>query len=249
MPGAPPRPACGLAGTRSWQRPARCARAHSAITWQRSTPRRRPRDTLPTSTCRWRPDGRRWDNNAPVARWRRLLDRRILMFIGPGSPGWLGRMLTRDAAERVARNWWVLLVNGLLLIVAGVLIFSIDWSVRSLSIFIGALFILQGISTAFARGLDRSAEAINAVAAVLSMAAGVAIITWPLASSRARRGCRLPRRVAHHDGDDHHHRRVRRPRRHPGLVAVADPRPARDPARRARAGRPRGDADRSDLRR
>jgi uncharacterized membrane protein HdeD (DUF308 family) len=98
---------------------------------------------------------------------------------GRSADGW-GRMLTRDAAERVARNWWVLLVNGLLLIVAGVLIFSIDWPVRSLSIFIGALFILQGISTAFARGLDRSAEAINAVAAVLSMAAGVAIITWPL---------------------------------------------------------------------
>jgi hypothetical protein len=91
------------------------------------------------------------------------------MFIAPGLPGWLGRMLTRDAAERVARHWWVLLVNGLLLIVAGVLIFSIDWSVRSLSIFIGALSIPQGISTAFARGLDRSAEAIKAVAAVLSM--------------------------------------------------------------------------------
>jgi uncharacterized membrane protein HdeD (DUF308 family) len=100
------------------------------------------------------------------------------MFIAPGSSGWLGRMLTGDAAERVARNWWVLLVNGLLLIVAGVLIFSIDWSVRSLSIFIGALFILQSISTAFARGLDRSAEASNAVTALLSMAAGVAIITW-----------------------------------------------------------------------
>jgi membrane protein HdeD len=39
---------------------------------------------------------------------------------------------------------------------------------------------MQGISTAFARGLDRSAEAINVVAAVLSMAAGVAIVTWPL---------------------------------------------------------------------
>jgi uncharacterized membrane protein HdeD (DUF308 family) len=48
------------------------------------------------------------------------------------------------------------------------------------SIFIGALFILQGISTAFARGLDQSADAINAVAAVLSMAAGVTIITWSL---------------------------------------------------------------------
>ena len=40
--------------------------------------------------------------------------------------------LTRDAAVRVAKAWWLLLLNGLALIVAGVLVFSIDWSVRSL---------------------------------------------------------------------------------------------------------------------
>lgn len=101
------------------------------------------------------------------------------MFIAPSSSGGFARQLTRDLAERVARNWWVLLVDGLALIVAGVLIFSIDWSVRSLSIFIGALFILQGVSTALVRGLDRSAQRTNVAAGLLSIVAGVAIIVWP----------------------------------------------------------------------
>ena len=101
------------------------------------------------------------------------------MFTTPGSRDWFGRRLTRGLAERVARNWWVLLVDGLLLLLAGVLIFSIDWSVRSLSIFIGALFIMQGISTALVRGLDRAAQRTNIVAGLASIAAGIAIVVWP----------------------------------------------------------------------
>jgi uncharacterized membrane protein HdeD (DUF308 family) len=101
------------------------------------------------------------------------------MYIAPGSPDSFGRQLTREIAERIARNWWVLLLNGLMLIVAGVLIFSIHWSVRSLSIFIGALFILQGISTAALRGLDKTAQTTNIVAGLFSIAAGVAIMVWP----------------------------------------------------------------------
>ena len=101
------------------------------------------------------------------------------MFTAPDSAEWIGKQLTRDLAERLARNWWVLLAEGLLAIVAGVLIFSIDWSVRSLSVFIGALFILHGISTAVIRGLDRSARRTNVLAGLASTAAGVAIIVWP----------------------------------------------------------------------
>jgi uncharacterized membrane protein HdeD (DUF308 family) len=78
----------------------------------------------------------------------------------------------------VASYWWTLLLEGLLFIVAGVLIFSIEWSVGSLSIFIGALFILHGISTGFVRGLDRRTHSTNVVTGLLSIAAGVAIIAW-----------------------------------------------------------------------
>lgn len=101
------------------------------------------------------------------------------MYIAPGSPEQFQQKLTRDIAERVARNWWLLLLDGMLLIVAGVLIFSIDWSVRSLSIFIGALFILHGTQVALAGGLDRTARNTNVVAGLLSIAAGIAIMVWP----------------------------------------------------------------------
>src|SRR5215813_3855416 len=101
------------------------------------------------------------------------------MFATPGTTPNLGRTLTRDAAQQVARNWWVLLLNGALLIVAGVLIFSIDWTVRSLATFIGALFILQGVSQALTTGLDSRVRQVNVVTGLLSIAAGILIIVWP----------------------------------------------------------------------
>jgi uncharacterized membrane protein HdeD (DUF308 family) len=99
------------------------------------------------------------------------------MFVTPASFDSFGHRLTRDAAERLARNWTSLLLNGLVLIVAGVLIFSIDWSVRSLSTFIGALFIFEGIWAMLTAGIDNRAA--NFVTGLLSIAAGVAIIAWP----------------------------------------------------------------------
>jgi uncharacterized membrane protein HdeD (DUF308 family) len=101
------------------------------------------------------------------------------MFVAPDKLPDIGQKLTRDAAERVASNWWRLLLNGLVLIVAGVLIFSIDWSIRSLSTFIGALFIFEGISMALTAGIDARVRRGNVVTGLLSIAAGIAIIVWP----------------------------------------------------------------------
>jgi uncharacterized membrane protein HdeD (DUF308 family) len=101
------------------------------------------------------------------------------MFVAPGTVPDLGQKLTRDAAERVAANWWRLLVNGLALIVAGVLIFSIDWSIRSLATFIGALFIFQGVTSALTTGIDARVRQANVVTGLLSVAAGIVIIAWP----------------------------------------------------------------------
>jgi uncharacterized membrane protein HdeD (DUF308 family) len=84
-----------------------------------------------------------------------------------------------SAAEEVSRRWWVPLLNGLLLIVAGVLIFSIDWGVRSLATFIGALFIVEGVAEAMSGGIDQSTRRTNVLIGLLSIAAGVAIIAWP----------------------------------------------------------------------
>jgi uncharacterized membrane protein HdeD (DUF308 family) len=101
------------------------------------------------------------------------------MFVAPGTRPSIGYTLTRDAAEKVARNWWLLLLNGLLLVVAGFLIFSINWTVRSLATFIGAVFIVQGIAYALTTGIDDRVRQANVLTGLLSIATGILIIVWP----------------------------------------------------------------------
>jgi uncharacterized membrane protein HdeD (DUF308 family) len=101
------------------------------------------------------------------------------MFVAPGTVPDIGHKLTRDVAEGLARNWTLLLLNGVVLIVAGVLIFSIDWTIRELATFIGALFIFQGLSQALTSGIDQRVRRTNVLSGLLSAAAGVAIIVWP----------------------------------------------------------------------
>ncbi|HEX6651312.1 MAG TPA: DUF308 domain-containing protein [Thermoleophilaceae bacterium] len=101
------------------------------------------------------------------------------MFVDPWTAPEIGHKLTRDVAERLARNWTLLLLNGLVLIVAGVLIFSIDWTIRELATFIGALFVFQGLSQALTSGIDARVRRTNVLSGLLSVAAGVAIIVWP----------------------------------------------------------------------
>jgi uncharacterized membrane protein HdeD (DUF308 family) len=103
----------------------------------------------------------------------------MLMLVAPGTSTDLDRSLPREVAEQVARNWWLLLLNGILLVVAGVLIFSIDWSVRSLATFIGALFVMQGVVEAVTAGVDARVRRVNIITGLLSIAAGIVIIAWP----------------------------------------------------------------------
>lgn len=100
------------------------------------------------------------------------------MFVAPGTTPF-GYKLSRQAAQDVARNWWLLLLNGVLLVVAGFLIFGIDWSVRSLATFIGALFVFQGATEALTTGIDARVRRANVVTGLLSIAAGIVIIVWP----------------------------------------------------------------------
>jgi uncharacterized membrane protein HdeD (DUF308 family) len=99
------------------------------------------------------------------------------MFVAPGTP--IGRRLTRAAAEQLARNWWVLLLDGAVLVVIGFLIFSIDWTIRELATFIGAVFIFQGVATVLTIGIDARVRRANVVSGLLAIGAGIAIIVWP----------------------------------------------------------------------
>jgi uncharacterized membrane protein HdeD (DUF308 family) len=86
---------------------------------------------------------------------------------------------SRDTADTLAREWWIALVAGLISIVFGILVLTIDWGVESLAIFVGALFILEGIAWVLGRPLDGSARTWTLVLGILSAATGIVVIAWP----------------------------------------------------------------------
>jgi uncharacterized membrane protein HdeD (DUF308 family) len=56
---------------------------------------------------------------------------------------------------------------------------SIDWTIRELATFVGALFVFQGLTEALTSGIDARVRRVNVVTGLLSIAAGIAIIAWP----------------------------------------------------------------------
>ena len=76
------------------------------------------------------------------------------MLFNPAATYGIGQRLTRDAAERLARNW-------------------------SMVLFSGALFIFHGLIEAATLGVGDRARAAGVLTGVLSALAGVAIVVWP----------------------------------------------------------------------
>jgi uncharacterized membrane protein HdeD (DUF308 family) len=82
-------------------------------------------------------------------------------------------------AEEVAKSWWLFLVSGIVSLVFGALILSIDWSVDGLAAFVGTLFIIQGAAYLITRPLDGGTRSTNVIAGLLGVAAGIALLVWP----------------------------------------------------------------------
>ena len=98
-----------------------------------------------------------------------------MIVTNPFSPGtW-----SRDQIDTVSRNWWVLLLNGVVGIVAGGIILSTDWTVSELAVFVGAVLLVQGILTAFSVPLDGSGHAWAVALGLLEAFIGLAVWIWP----------------------------------------------------------------------
>lgn len=82
-------------------------------------------------------------------------------------------------AEEVASTWWLFLLSGLVSLVFGALILSIDWSLDGLAAFVGTLFIIQGAAYLITKPLDGGTRATNVVAGLVGIAAGIALLVWP----------------------------------------------------------------------
>jgi len=98
-----------------------------------------------------------------------------MLVTNPFSPGtW-----TRDQVDNVSRNWWVLLLSGIVGVVAGGIILFTDWSVGDLAAFAGAVLLVQGIFTMFSVPLDGSGRGWSVALGLIEAAVGLAVWVWP----------------------------------------------------------------------
>lgn len=82
-------------------------------------------------------------------------------------------------AEALAATWWIYLVAGIVSLVFGAIILSVDWGIDSLAAFLGVLFILQGLAWLTLKPLDDGDRRTNVVAGLLGAGAGLALLVWP----------------------------------------------------------------------
>jgi len=73
----------------------------------------------------------------------------------------------------------VLLITGVLSIVAGGIILTIDWTVSDLAVFVGALLVFRGIFTMFSIPVDGALRGWSIALGALETLVGVAVWTWP----------------------------------------------------------------------
>ncbi len=84
-----------------------------------------------------------------------------------------------EEAESVAATWWVYLLGGLIALVFGAIILSVDWGVDSLAAFVGTLFIIEGAAFLITKPLDGGDRTTNVIAGLLAAGAGIALLVWP----------------------------------------------------------------------
>ena len=84
-----------------------------------------------------------------------------------------------ETADRIAETWGAGVVGGVVSVIFGAVILSVDWSVDSLALAVGILLALRGLATAASRPADGSARTVNVLVGALEIAAGVAVVVWP----------------------------------------------------------------------
>lgn len=91
----------------------------------------------------------------------------------------LASSINKKEAQRISANWWLLFVVGLITTIAGIVIISIDWTILTLSIFVGILFMFKGLGLAFTPSLSGGSRGWNILLGLLGIAVGIAILSFP----------------------------------------------------------------------
>jgi uncharacterized membrane protein HdeD (DUF308 family) len=89
-----------------------------------------------------------------------------------------GRIDRTNAAE-IAKTWWVVLLTGIISVVVGIVILSIDWTAEDLALIVAILFIVRGVLQAVSRPIDGTGRGWNIFVGALEILVGVAFVSWP----------------------------------------------------------------------
>ncbi len=68
---------------------------------------------------------------------------------------------------------------GIISVVVGIVILSIDWTAEDLALIVAILFIVRGILQAFSRPIDGRGRGSNVFFGIVEMLVGVAFVSWP----------------------------------------------------------------------
>jgi len=90
-----------------------------------------------------------------------------------------GAQLDRETAQRLSSGWWILLLAGVVSVVAGILILTIEWTVEDLALFVSILFVVRGVFTLATLPVDGSDRTWNVFTGVLEIIVGIAFLAWP----------------------------------------------------------------------
>jgi uncharacterized membrane protein HdeD (DUF308 family) len=90
--------------------------------------------------------------------------------------------IDRPAAEALSKQWWVLLLSGLLAVVVGVVILSIQWTVHDLAIVVAIFLIVNGALRMLTPPMDNTERWWTLVVGLIEVLVGVAFLAWPSVS-------------------------------------------------------------------
>ena len=85
----------------------------------------------------------------------------------------------RATAVQIAKSWWILLVSGVVVAIAGIVILDAKWTVSELATFVAIVLIFQGVMRAITPPLDGSSRAWTAGFGILEIIAGIVVLAWP----------------------------------------------------------------------
>jgi uncharacterized membrane protein HdeD (DUF308 family) len=85
----------------------------------------------------------------------------------------------KTAATEIAKSWWILLVAGIVSVVMGIVILSINWTAPDLALVVAILFIVRGVLQAVARPMDGTGRGWNIFIGGLEILVGIAFVSWP----------------------------------------------------------------------